>query len=745
MKFLHTPTEEVSGLPVRGEAKAAPSPHVGFELIPARGNYAGGASDLRRILLILRNRWRLIVLIAAGVVAASAIGTFLQTPIYRATGMIELRGKSADVVPVEAIFQSERLTSQYLETQYGVLRSPALARLVIAAVGGPLIEELGGSAAATSATTVVDSGAVDGGLAEAFANRLIVDPVAGSNLVKVHYESSEPQLAALVVNAVFENYASMLARAGHTAVLRLAVQVDSVRNQLAIAEQQLQLFARKNGLDVMIADSEAPGSIPNARLRALQEQYTTAEAERFGRQSDHSVARAEADALDSEVLRALSVRQATLRGEYAKLLATFSENYPRAREVKLQLDEQEALLARERSRIRGEIAGRYAAAVRRQNLLQAAIDSQRALVDRQSEKATQFGILKRDVEAQRQLYGLLQQKLRGAQVSSAVALSEVSVVGKVTAPSAPIRPVARRNLTLALVVGLVLGLCAAFAKEYTDQTIKTIEEVDSLPVPLLGVIPSIPRPAPRPAERFALGGSRQRNGVERPLPDRVSQRVLMSLEDAFASLRTSILINSSERGGVRSLLITSAQPNEGKTTVSINLALSMARLGRRVLLIDADTRRPSIHRVFGITAGAGLTDALGSETPWTSLVHGNVAPGLDVLPAGRPVGSPTELLASPRMSALTEEAEAAYDFIVIDSPALLINAGDTRILAPLVGGVLMVMRSGVTPRAVVGRLLRQVPNLAGVVLNELDVRDFPADYHAFDKPSDLIASTQETG
>src|SRR5688500_12806904 len=211
MKFLHTPTEGVSGLPVRGESKAAPSPHVGFELFPARGNYSGGASDLRRILLILRNRWRLIVLIAAGVVAASAIGTFLQTPVYRATGMIELRGKSADVVPVEAIFQNERLSSQYLETQYGVLSSPALARLVIAAVGGPLIEELGGSAPATSATTAVDASDVDGGLVEAFADQLIVDPVAGSNLVRVHYESGDPQLAALVVNAVFENYASMQA------------------------------------------------------------------------------------------------------------------------------------------------------------------------------------------------------------------------------------------------------------------------------------------------------------------------------------------------------------------------------------------------------------------------------------------------------------------------------------------------------------------------------------------------------
>ena len=747
---------------VRGEWRRSvvpPGLAGSFEPPPPRPDAPSGAHALRRYWDILRRRWRLIAAVTGVVFVATAVGTMLQPRIYRATGVIELRGNTADVVPVEALFQADRIPTQYLETQYGVLRSAALARRVIADVGPALLRDLGAEdAAADAAARRLAPAAVGDGLTSAFAKRLLVNPVTGSNLVRVHYESTDPALAARVVNAVFDGYARMQADAGHTAVTRLAAQVDSTRGRLALVEQQLHAYARAHGLDFVENDRGAPESLPHDRLRTLQAQLTEAEADRYGKQSLHAQVQTRGDdILDSDLLRALNVRLASLRGEYAKLRSTFTDDYPRTRELKGQLDEQEALLVRERARIRGEIASHYLAAVRRESLLRAAVDSQRALVDRQGEKTTEYRILARDVDAQRQLYALLQQKLQGAHVSAAVASTSVSVVGAATVPTAPVRPVPSVNLQLALLVGLVLGLGLALLREYMDGTIRTVEELDALSFPLLGVIPSIPGPASAAAAqgtRRSIGGGgwavisrvskelRLRDGspddggadaepVRRIDQTHPGEPYAGWLEDAFSSLRTSVLFKHTQAGTMRTLLITSAQPGEGKTTTSVNLALSLAKLGRRVLLIDADTRRAAAHRAFGVDSERGLADYLDGRAEWGPLVRRGVAPGLDLLTAGRPTKATAELLASGRMATLVGEADAAYDFVLVDSPALLINAADTRILAPLVDGVIVVIRSGLTPRDVVGRLLSQVPNLAGVVLNHLDLRYFPAAYYSY--------------
>jgi polysaccharide biosynthesis transport protein len=202
-----------------------------------------------------------------------------------------------------------------------------------------------------------------------------------------------------------------------------------------------------------------------------------------------------------------------------------------------------------------------------------------------------------------------------------------------------------------------------------------------------------------------------------------------TLADAFGSLRTAILLEA-DASAARSLLLTSAQPGEGKTTVCINLALSLARLGVRVLLVDADIRRPSVHRALGLSASAGLVDALQTGASWRSRVRPNVSPGVDLLPAGIPPSTPSELLSSPAMRLVVAEAQTLYDFVLIDSPALLPSVADTRILARLVDGVVVVVRSGTTPREILGRVLRQVPNLTGVVLNGVEQRHFPAYYRA---------------
>lgn len=715
------------------ELRPSPRGAVGLD-IPGERRGAGtgddvGASDLHRYVGVLRRRWRLIAAVAVVVVAAVGVGTVLQTPVYRASGLMELRGQSGEGVPVEALFQTQRLSNQFLETQFGVLRSPALARRAIQAAG------LHAAMGAEGATAAADSTAIDLEGVDAFGRRLIIDPVSGSNLVWVHFESSDPAFAARAVNAVFESYAVMRAEAARAAVERLATEVDSVRGRLTISERGLQDYVRASGLMVGLERGGADGEdLPHARLRILQQQLAEAEADRYAKQSVYGLIPSQGqDMLESEILQALNVRLATLRSEYARLRATYLDDYPRTREVRGQIDEVEALLAREQGRLRGAIVGRYTAAVRRQALLQRAVDEQREQLEGQGESATQYRILARDVDAQRELYAKLQERLRGAEVTAAVATTDVSVVEPAVAPAEPVRPVLSSNLQLALVVGLVLGLGVAYLREYMDLTVRTADDLSAFEVPLLGMIPSAPamlqRGSSRTWSRQIAGGSALRR-IGAGHEEHAARHA--ALKEAFLSLRAAVLMAGNQEGcAARTIVVTSARPGDGKTTIAVNLAISLGRLGRRVLLVDADMRRPAVHRAFGMPVGPGLGDVLRDESRWMELVHRDAATGLDVLLAGSPHESPTELLASHRPPALLAEAREAYDFVILDTPALDINAADSRILSSLVDGVVMVVRSGTTPRVLVGSLLRQATNVVGVVLNDVDRRQMPAYYYSY--------------
>jgi capsular exopolysaccharide synthesis family protein len=240
--------------------------------------------------------------------------------------------------------------------------------------------------------------------------------------------------------------------------------------------------------------------------------------------------------------------------------------------------------------------------------------------------------------------------------------------------------------------------------------------------------------------RALLTGDRNGTGLAQLDWHRIdgNQRRNGTLSEAFGGLRTSILL-SPVSPRTRSLLVSSAQPGEGKTTVSANLAISLAQLGRRTLLIDADIRRPCLHRLFGVQNRAGLTDLLvegsgangkrnGGCVEWRGLLQRNVSAGLDLLTSGTSVGNPAELLSSPRMSELVSGALLSYDFVLLDSPPLFVNVADPRILAPLVDGTVLVVRSGMTPRDIVQRALTQCPNVVGIVLNDVNIGEFSAYY-----------------
>jgi capsular exopolysaccharide synthesis family protein len=408
-------------------------------------------------------------------------------------------------------------------------------------------------------------------------------------------------------------------------------------------------------------------------------------------------------------------------------------------ELKRQIESLESQLQREQTRIQREIGGEYRAASARVSMLRQAFAEQKAAAERLGALGAEYSVLKRETEGLQALYSLLGQKQKEADVSAAMALTEVRVIDAAVPPVTPARPSPARNLPLAALAGLLLGICAAFLRDYTDSKVRRVEELESMDVPILALIPSAA------AERsFAGVGSSSRLT---PLPSNGSQHLLpgqtgtgkwvridredwrrSALAEGFGNLRTSVLFSGAAGSEIRSLLVTSAQAGEGKTTVSLNLAISLARLGRRVLLIDADLRRPSLHRAFGIEEGPGLAEHLADGRDWRECSAEVGVGNLRVLPAGAMSENPSELLSSDRMHRLMREAQREHDFVVVDSPALMVNVSDARILSSRADAIVLVVRGGVTPREALRKLLDRMPNVVGVVLNDLEASHFP-DYY----------------
>jgi capsular exopolysaccharide synthesis family protein len=242
-----------------------------------------------------------------------------------------------------------------------------------------------------------------------------------------------------------------------------------------------------------------------------------------------------------------------------------------------------------------------------------------------------------------------------------------------------------------------------------------------LGLPALGLIPAVPSKVRR---RMGQAGNAAVYRIDR------DKKPQSALPNAFATLRTSVLFRGRENAP-RSILVTSSRPGEGKTTVSVNLALSLALLGRRVLLIDADVRRPCVHRAFALPNHEGLTTYLSGDKDWRTYVHNLKSEGISVLPSGPPSPNSAELLSTSRLKQLIAEATESFDFVIVDSPALFINIADARILSEAVEGSVFVVRSGFTPREIALRALDHARNLIGVVLNDLRINVLPGYYREY--------------
>jgi succinoglycan biosynthesis transport protein ExoP len=725
--------------------------------------------------VIRKRRWTVVTAFFVLFVTVLA-GSIYEKPVYRAKALIEIDKEDPSVANPQKLFQLDGVTDDYLETQYKVLASDDLAERVIHQLGldrkaeflpttiaGPWNASTA-AAPQTPTPTPADNAAVPDPLVQEtvlkhFQDRLDIRPARRSRAVELRFDSQDPVLAARAVNAVVDNYIQKNFEAHLTAARKasewLSQQLEDLKGKVEKSEEEMQKYAAGNDLLYLVRDKGDQESIVNQSVREIQEELTRAEADRFEKESVFRlVASGDYGSLpgvfDSKLMQDLTVRLAELQRDHAQLAATFTEDYPKVKEIQSQIVEIQGSLERERGRAAGKIRNDYFAALRREKLARQAFAQRQAEANQVAAKSVQYGILSREVDTNKRLYEGLLERRKEATVSAGLKSGNIRIVDPGTVPYKPISPNYPLNLGLAAFLGLGLGVGMAFLKEHLDQTIRYSDDVfQFLGVPVLGVIPPFGarkggkhKGIARTDRESILGLAESRSAAAGALIEGHPRNDLGShkasaFSEAVCDLRTSVLLSASGRFA-NSILVTSAQPGEGKTTVAANLAISLAQLGHPVLLVDGDMRRPSLQKYFP-QRNSHLSSYLGGEGAWQQMVYPTSFDRLHILHCGPVPENPSELLSSDRMRALLKESTATYRFVILDSPPLL-NLADSRIVGSMVGATILVVKGGETPRQVVQYAESQArsvgTNVIGVVLNNLDTFSNDYSYYSYPRAND---------
>src|SRR5882762_4677020 len=729
---------------------------------PARIVEIEKAPDLLAYWKVIRKRRWTVSTAFTILFAVVLVETLKQKPVYRAKALLEIDKENPSLVTPQELFQLDEVTDTYLETEYKVLSSDDLAERVINQLRLDQVSEfrpqkrlwswaVNKEAAAQSLPAEVGVTGGDPSIRESvlagFENRLNIKPFRRSRAVEISFTSQDPILAASVVNKLTSNYIDKNLEARWDATQKasewLSQQMLDLKAKLEKSQDELHEYAADNDLLFLETDKGNSENVVNQSLRELQEELTKAQGVRYEKESLYRLVLSSDYAslpgvFDNKLLQDLSVRLAELQRERAELDTTFTGDYPKVRQIQGQIIEIQAALDRERKRAAQRISNDYFAAVRREDLVRQAFADKQKQANVIAEKSVQYGLLSREVESNKTIYDGLLQRLKEAGVSAGLKATNIRIVDTAKPPYQPVSPKVPLNLGLASILGLGLGICAAFVQEHLDQTIENVQDVDRyLRLPTLAFIPAVELLHGRASkERILTLAGAQKPSTETlgksPKRNDLVPRKNAELSEAFRGLGTSVLLS---RGGrsASSILVTSAQPKEGKTTIAANLAISLAQLGRRVLLIDADMRRSTLQKYFP-QRGSQLSSYLAGEGNWRGMTYHTAIRGLYVLLCGPLPVNPAELLSSDRMRALLQEATTEYTFVILDSPPLL-NVTDARILASAVDTTILVVKGGDTPRQVVQYAESQAraagANLMGVVLNNLNFHSNGDSYYAY--------------
>lgn len=664
---------------------------------------------------VLQKRRQLVLGTLAIVVLLVAAGSLLLTKKYDASARILLDLEGNDDFGLEQVVMPIGLDlNTKLETQIHIVQSDTIAASVIKQLGLHHNKDFAGKLA-VSGNQDLDSVNLEtrAKLMKLFQKSLTVRLIPKTQIVEVHFRCKSPKLAADVTNSVAATYIEHNFQTKYKATLQtsdwLTKQLDDVKKHAEESQQKLTDYQKKTG----ILGTDETHNIILDKLEDLNKGLSTAEGDRIVKEAKYRIAMTEnpeliANIAPESVLGALYKERAEVRAEYAQLTAKYGPAYPRVTQLQSQIADLNSGIQQEVTKVGDAVRADYQASLKAEKMLQASFDKQKGEAYKLNEDAVQYAILRRDVESSRDLYDGLLKKLKEAGIMAGLKSSNINIIDQASQPIEPIEPNIPLNITLALMGGLLSGVALAFVVENIDTSVRTPQDIETYcQLPSLGVIP-----------RVADNSKQLASGLSR-LPVTIEQRN-SGCAEAFRALRTSLLL-SSPVAPPQVILVTSALMAEGKSFNSINLAVVLAQTGQKVLLVDSDMRRPSVHRYLGVPLGSGLSACLaGAHDHAPTPVEG--IPGLYVITAGHMPPYPSEMLASEAMPQLVQRWREQFRHIVIDTPPVL-AVTDAVVCARCCDAVVLIARSEKTGRQSLVRardILRKVrANVAGVVVNDL--------------------------
>jgi capsular exopolysaccharide synthesis family protein len=693
-------------------------------------------SDYWRILQ--KRKWTVIVAVIVTITMAAIISV-RTTPVYDAVTRILISPQTSGPINFKDNNNAPQGTDdlqQDIDTKVKILQSDTLAELVIHHLNLDTRPEFAGQAQTKSSggIAVSESPAQDEArqqqLIHELQGNLRVQQVPSTSLVEIKYSDSNPSLAAEIANAVTATFIEQNVKSHYDSTMQAA---DWLSKQLAdlqikMESSQAKLVQYQKEHNIVGADDKQ--NLTTEKLDELNKELTGAEADRIQKESLYQTATTGnpetlSAVLQDPILIALRQRQTELQAQFALLSTEFGLGYPKVLQIKNQLDQISQNYREQVQSSVSRIQNDYQTALNRERMLQSALIEQTDVADRLNENAIEYKVLKQEADSNRQLYDGLLEQLKEASLSAGLHSNNIRVVDRARVPLHPATPNVPRNLEFAFLIGLVGGIAIAFGLEMLDTTVRTPEQAENISgLPILGVIPiqsTFDRVAIGTARAHLLKKTSHNTTGSRPLIAHLEPK--SEIAEAYRALRTSILLSSVSHPP-RSILITSSVPQDGKTMTCLNIAIVLAQQGKKVLLLDADMRRPSVHKSFGLKGQVGLSNILTGGATVNDAIQATIQPNLFVIASGIVPPHPSELLSSTLMQDLLRTLCDAYDHVIIDSPPVL-SVTDPVLLSVQADAALVIVRSGQTTTAHLRRtceLLHSVKaNLLGIVVNAADL------------------------
>lgn len=688
--------------------------------------------------IISRHKWRILSFIAACIIATFIVSMRIR-PMYQGTAEIDVDRHAPSGIFGQEASQLSQLndSDQFLATQIELIQSDAVLRPVAARFSllkrESQLENLDTDKIQRKANSPI------------LLKKLKITRPANTYVLRISYRSSDPQIAADVANAIAHSYLE------HTFNIRVRTsvalsafmerQLDELKAKMERSSTALAQFER----ELNLINPEEKTNILSARLLQLNTEYTNAQADRvrkeaaFNSMQNGSMAAAQVST-QGDALADLYERLNTAKQHFAEVSTTYGSNHSEYRKAANTLAEVQRELEDTRRNVGQRIETDYRQALNREQMLQASVKQTKAEYDQLNARSFEYQQLKREAEADRGLYGDLERRIKEAGINAGFQNNSIRIADLARPPYKPVFPKTGLNLLLAFVFSTIIAIAAALLTDVLDDTVRDPEHIArALDTTVIGTLPTVKEmkrligPAARATPVLALtrpngNGHDARQVANKTMCDHAealdtySYKGISSYEEAIRTLRNSILLPDFDRR-MKSILITSAAPAEGKSTTAIHLAIAHAEQGKRTLVIDADLRRPSIQKKLGLNAAKGLSNVLLGDIEWKqAVIKTEQWPDLHVLPSGMASRRASDLIGS-MMIDILDEASKEFDLILVDAPPLL-GFAEAMQIATAVDGVVVLTRAGQTSRKAVATLLATLDhlrgNVIGLVLNEVN-------------------------